>query len=173
MRGTRCRSVSQTESSRIIPAHAGNSAIGGCRACGRPDHPRACGELRCGGSASGSRNGSSPRMRGTHVRCHRPVDKRRIIPAHAGNSGVALRLLTASSDHPRACGELLSSHLLPPAILGSSPRMRGTPYHATYHHELSWIIPAHAGNSQPRTSPHALKPDHPRACGELGPCTTK
>ena len=131
--------------------------------------------------------GSSPRMRGTPVRrltC-RPV--RRIIPAHAGNSGSGGDPAWQFPDHPRACGELLSSsnrrlrptgssprmrELNRAAVInctvdGSSPRMRGTRTLSGPRNRSTRIIPAHAGNSHPRPDSQTRRADHPRACGEL------
>ena len=33
--------------------------------------------------------------------------------------------------------------------------------------EATWIIPAHAGNSDSAACPASVDADHPRACGEL------
>ena len=112
------------------------------------DHPRACGELSPPASDASTHNGSSPRMRGTPIQVARRGQRGRIIPAHAGNSNQSAghpprpeRIIpahagnsrsrslrkTERSDHPRACGELVSRGVL--------PRPAGR------------IIPAHAGNS--------------------------
>ena len=88
-------------------------------------------------------------------------------PRHAGNSRAGACRAPASSDHPRACGELAryGSIFLPG--FGSSPRMRGTRSLAIDTRWLQRIIPAHAGNSRRCCSPARVGPDHPRACGEL------
>ena len=52
------------------------------------------------------------------------------------------------------------------ALIGSSPRMRGTPGQACptlYRHRF---IPAHAGNTPAYHLPIDMRPVHPRACGE-------
>ena len=114
----------------------------------KSDHPRACGELAPLTGRWALHRGSSPRMRGTLVRAHLSRRRVRIIPAHAGNSGSIFSVVTAASDHPRACGEL-ANRSSPPTLLGR-------------------IIPAHAGNSStPYGRDGVYSPDHPRACGEL------
>ena len=113
-----------------------------------PDHPRACGELWTGDHPRGPAGaGSSPRMRGTPAYRPRPPILLRIIPAHAGNSGVRGGAYVLESDHPRACGELSWNEETPAWETGSSPRMRGTHPAVRVTHNLARIIPAHAGNS--------------------------
>ena len=153
---------------RIIPAHAGNSQVNLNKCLLTPDHPRACGELAAAYSSSGTTDGSSPRMRGTHPMRTLHSLRTRIIPAHAGNSSDATQRASRVPDHPRACGELSSRVMELVGSAGSSPRMRGTPRPTLRRALALRIIPAHAGNSkhfQPRIR---IKADHPRACGELG-----
>ncbi len=91
-----------------------------------PVHPRACGELLSRPSATTVMIGSSPRMRGTHP-IHSPHQAGgRFIPAHAGNSLIADDYGTATTVHPRACGELVTRKQKTSPTIGSSPRMRGT-----------------------------------------------
>ena len=168
MRGTRRGSASGLSIKRIIPAHAGNSAMSCVQLAAPPDHPRACGELRSMNPFATASAGSSPRMRGTRFLRHRLQALRRIIPAHAGNSSGRPNSPAPLSDHPRACGELLWDSSDPCSESGSSPRMRGTRECAGRLGSKSRIIPAHAGNSVCRWSPHQTISDHPRACGELG-----
>ena len=75
------------------------------------------------------------------------MPRRRIIPAHAGNSGSVDQAYAARPDHPRACG--------------------GTPSYDPKTAVLYRIIPAHAGNSSVPKRPICERSDHPRACGEL------
>ena len=154
--------------SRIIPAHAGNSPLTETRRQESADHPRACGELGQAAGKTYDEAGSSPRMRGTHQRHSPAIPDCRIIPAHAGNSSSLRRRMSVSSDHPRACGELVPSRSLTSSIDGSSPRMRGTPCCAPRDQALCRIIPAHAGNSASQPARWRCRSDHPRACGELG-----
>ena len=166
MRGTPAFTAPENELMRIIPAHAGNTAFPAWRGSHRSDHPRACGEHGRQCSAVKSPAGSSPRMRGTRVRWRPEPRKRRIIPAHAGNTHPAEKQPYGTADHPRACGEhLWRRHPLPPRG-GSSPRMRGTRAGLWLGLRGPRIIPAHAGNTAAIPPAGSRTTDHPRACGE-------
>ena len=89
-----------------------------------------------------------------------------IIPAHAGNTKMPRRRISACRDHPRACGEHVRLDFAPAADWGSSPRMRGTPELKTIFRKLRGIIPAHAGNTKHGDDGCSNDRDHPRACGE-------
>ena len=167
MRGTLCPLASPGELKRFIPA---------------------CGEHACAGSSIPSNVGSSPRMRGTQTFPHRHNVTLRFIPAHAGtprretHKMGAVRFIPAHAGntfrpsprmwrrtvHPRACGEHDHPLLLPAAIRGSSPRMRGTPPSAYQCIVDLRFIPAHAGNTSRSISAASPGSVHPRACGEHG-----
>ena len=106
MRGTRLSTSNGGTWTRIIPAHAGNSTTPAPEPRGRPDHPRACGELRDARLLNRPNSGSSPRMRGTPETDVLARILGRIIPAHAGNSLDSTDSRMDDPDHPRACGEL-------------------------------------------------------------------
>ena len=133
MRGTHPNHLRRVKPNRIIPAHAGNSRPARTRRLPISDHPRACGELWSYQAVSATNTGSSPRMRGTRGRSARTPVGVRIIPAHAGNSRPPGVNMAFTSDHPRACGELLGFTPAPVNSPGSSPRMRGTRRHAASH----------------------------------------
>ena len=65
MRGTLLSVDSILSRLGIIPAHAGNTLLTGCRWVRSRDHPRACGEHAMTRTPSTNLSGSSPRMRGT------------------------------------------------------------------------------------------------------------
>ena len=90
--------------SRIIPAHAGQTSACDSSASSCPDHPRACGANSVPVTGSKPPVGSSPRMRGKlqHDRVHDGAG--RIIPAHAGQTPRPSRRARTCPDHPRACG---------------------------------------------------------------------
>ena len=69
--------------------------------------------------------------------------------------------------HPRVCGELIALPARPSTMAGSSPRVRGTPSHATPRHPQRRFIPACAGNSPRCWSARSRSAVHPRVCGEL------
>ncbi len=90
---------------------------------------------------------------------------RRIIPAHAGQTGTYRPDLAVHSDHPRTCGANKPAGELGGLVRGSSPHMRGkrVPFPAG---GLSHrIIPAHAGQTPPGGLTHDVHADHPRTCG--------
>ena len=110
--------------------------------------------------------GSSPRMRGTRVR---PTGRRSalgIIPAYAGNTRATAARPQPTRDHPRVCGEHLTSCVMVVSSMGSSPRMRGTLVVAELLGHESGIIPAYAGNTWNRQRQASPCWDHPRVCGE-------
>ena len=145
MRGKRRLVREQHHRIRIIPAHAGQTASGRPEASCSADHPRACGANKSLSRMSPLRNGSSPRMRGKLLRCRIGQDRHRIIPAHAGQTGGAVRPPRRCPDHPRACGANSTLQKLIRALAGSSPRMRGKPSATAPWRTITRIIPAHAG----------------------------
>ena len=69
-------------------------------------------------------------------------------------------------DHPRACGEQLSTDSRVSDGGGSSPRVRGAGKHVWCGLRWCRIIPARAGSSCSWWRSWPLRSDHPRACGE-------
>ena len=131
--------------------------------------------------------GSSPRMRGARHVDMRGAGVSGIIPADAGSTETTAWALPASKDHPRGCGEHMSSENDDLPYSGSSPRMRGARMAAAWFWMATRIIPADAGSTcrmllstmcpmriipadagsttrRPRSS--SRQPDHPRGCGE-------
>ena len=90
--------------------------------------------------------GSSPRMRGTPLVVWGDSCDEGIIPAYAGNTPRAAWTPRSCRDHPRVCGEHVSCSATTEPVVGSSPRMRGTPLVSDVYAE--WME------------------DHPRVCGE-------
>ena len=111
-------------------------------------------------------SGSSPRMRGTPPNTWPVGTEVGIIPACAGNTKTLSCSTTALRDHPRVCGEHAWVFSAPSMALGSSPRVRGTPYKKLLCYPYSGIIPACAGNTCIVLEQCALVWDHPRVCGE-------
>ena len=89
-----------------------------------------------------------------------------IIPACAGSTAALRSRSVDYRDHPRMCGE----HRLVerPADLeqGSSPHVRGAPYHVRRTWWRRGIIPACAGSTCRIRLLPASRRDHPRMCGE-------
>ena len=107
VRGTRLEMIAPGLNRRFIPACAGNTRDYSERSCGRPVHPRVCGEHDQG----------RPKFQAAT----------RFIPACAGNTAHREQYARRIPVHPRVCGE----HKWTPWVMntdcGSSPRVRGTP----------------------------------------------
>ena len=73
---------------RIIPAHAGSTYRHPLVCYVAGDHPRSRGEHKCPSSAHAPGTGSSPLTRGARTLHKRSNSRLRIIPAHAGSTGV-------------------------------------------------------------------------------------
>ena len=152
--------------SRITPAYAGKS-------CGRElllivsrDHPRVCGEKRPPYLPRHTAVGSPPRMRGKVSDSEIAKGKVRITPAYAGKSYPWSWQSPPCRDHPRVCGEKVSSVSDASAVKGSPPRMRGKGILGAVNKADIRITPAYAGKR--RTLCRSCPPirDHPRVCGE-------
>ena len=165
-RGTYDRRGLRLESTRFIPAHAGNMPFENRSPRGRTVHPRARGEHARVAAAANTLRGSSPRTRGTSRVVGGVFVARRFIPAHAGN--IRARSLTGSrlTVHPRARGEHSWLVLLDWRMLGSSPRTRGTCAGRVTIIAAHRFIPAHAGNISREFRGPASPAVHPRARGE-------
>ena len=155
---------------RIIPAHAGQTCCRRRPSRSRPDHPRACGANNFEESKPLPAIGSSPRMRGKPSTRGLQGTRRRIIPAHAGQTTSGLPGSVTSSDHPRACGANVEMHASLGSHVGSSPRMRGKLRQQLHVPELFRIIPAHAGQTVsivPRSFASRFAGSSPRMRGKL------
>ena len=132
----------------IIPACAGNTPEARQLMAQQWDHPRVCGEHVKPAIATTLETGSSPRVRGTHNLDRRHGRFHGIIPACAGNTRWSGRRCCSTGDHPRVCGEHLRSQRKNDAIVGSSPRVRGTRFSNVFMLFCMGIIPACAGNTE-------------------------
>ena len=153
---------------RIIPACAGNAGGPHRRGDVVRDHPRVCGECLPRVSDRPGEDGSSPRVRGMRARWRRGGQRRRIIPACAGNATSGPGRRCPCADHPRVCGECLLTMAPCGSASGSSPRVRGMPRKAAVSDITPRIIPACAGNAVDRVTDSRRGRDHPRVCGECG-----
>ena len=166
VRGTFFHAGEECVAARFIPACAGNIAAGPSKSPHTSVHPRVCGEHSLFPPATPTEHGSSPRVRGTSLLRRDPRIPQRFIPACAGNMRSSVGCLTASSVHPRVCGEHLAARILFEDASGSSPRVRGTLSSREGQRDCLRFIPACAGNIQNRSSAFMLSPVHPRVCGE-------
>ena len=147
LRGTPIRAKPAVHPAGIIPALAGNTAFAWLPSARTRDHPRACGEHHSGAGELTHLRGSSPRLRGTRLKCSRKNYTTGIIPALAGNTASSYSLSLACRDHPRACGEHNHTETRVQGHGGSSPRLRGTRGGAVMTYGSYGIIPALAGNT--------------------------
>ena len=108
-------------------------------------------------------------MRGAPKRLSIPDFAVRIIPAYAGSTPEPQVVQVMNQDHPRVCGEHLSSSYSLVPVPGSSPRMRGALGLMCHVLPDGRIIPAYAGSTcAERPCPYPSG-DHPRVCGEHAP----
>ena len=131
LRGTRARIQPVPGRPRFIPAPAGNTLLQTIVDRQRPVHPRACGEHVSEFRRQQARRGSSPRLRGTPKPADRSRGHQRFIPAPAGNTLQRAPQRLEATVHPRACGEHIIWRLAGFTSIGSSPRLRGTPFQPT------------------------------------------
>ena len=129
-------------------------------------HPRVCGENRRICLMSIAVRGSSPRVRGKRISCHKMAPFHRLIPACAGKTRGLVVGPTGTRAHPRVCGENVDETASEGDCLGSSPRVRGKPPWADWAAWPQRLIPACAGKTLPPTWTAAPTRAHPRVCGE-------
>ena len=130
--------------------------------------------------------GSSPRVRGKHVRRPPPPRERGLIPACAGKTVQVHGVSWPGPAHPRVCGEntihvttALGSEGSSPRVRGkhrpgivddtsggSSPRVRGKRWRGVPIRDGEGLIPACAGKTTMMGELSDVGGAHPRVCGE-------
>ena len=170
----------------LIPACAGKTVVLGHSSHARRAHPRVCGENSNGGNEAAVELGSSPRVRGKHIRSQRGNASHRLIPACAGKTNQVLIERSHAGAHPRVCGENSWRLVTSCVIDGSSPRVRGKRTRSPGPCSTRRLIPACAGKTDgfARSIPdeglipacagktlfctvaHSTGWAHPRVCGE-------
>ena len=148
------------------PRLRGTCRAAPCRYTEHAVHPRACGEHVGEIVSHNVGHGSSPRLRGTRPDRALAIGQHRFIPAPAGNTTARRTWRRWSTVHPRACGEHGAGPFGFAPFLGSSPRLRGTPFRHGCRAEVDRFIPAPAGNTICSVSTTSRRSVHPRACGE-------
>ena len=155
----------------IIPALAGNTRAFLDTEDLFPDHPRSRGEYFRSQKDCSWITGSSPLSRGILVHFWTLRICFRIIPALAGNTLGAKKIVPGLRDHPRSRGEyscLVRAGLVP---RGSSPLSRGILPSISCGACSPGIIPALAGNTSWGIRCPGRGPDHPRSRGEYRAAT--
>ncbi len=135
---------------RLIPAGAGNGSGSSGTTTHRSAHPRGRGERRLYGDIEREADGSSPRARGTGPPGRVRLNRRRLIPAGAGNGVSSRARLPTLAAHPRGRGERYPLRSGPQNSAGSSPRARGTGIARIAGFGRDRLIPAGAGNGSRR-----------------------
>ena len=106
----------------------------------------ACAGKRFFAPLGGWKNGGSPpRMRGKAVKLYVTSASSRITPAYAGKRRFQFIGRRVYEDHPRVCGEKLTTFDSGKLIPGSPPRMRGKVTHGYSAKPVCRITPAYAG----------------------------
>ena len=145
MRGSLFATIHAREVMGIIPAYAGLTILPLSSLSHSWDHPRVCGAHCQPFYDSHICPGSSPRMRGSLATNYIHRHSTGIIPAYAG---LTVKQYTSKEnhwDHPRVCGAHVLMMLFLCAVMGSSPRMRGSPSQESVRLSMLGIIPAYAG----------------------------
>ena len=110
--------------------------------------------------------GSSPLTRGKPASRSTTLQRRGLIPAHAGKTSATHWRPLRSRAHPRSRGE----NTQPPGVLsstrGSSPLTRGKRLQEQRRPNEGRLIPAHAGKTHHRRSIRKPRRAHPRSRGE-------
>ena len=151
---------------RLIPAHAGKTALGACRSTPTRAHPRSRGENGPDAHFTAFGSGSSPLTRGKRREVGHGDAARGLIPAHAGKTGSARVTSFPIQAHPRSRGENEYVTWLRAAQAGSSPLTRGKPVELIGGGDERGLIPAHAGKTLGMRTPASSRWAHPRSRGE-------
>ena len=165
-RGKRRRSRHGARARRLIPAHAGKTTNHGPKPVNKTAHPRSRGENRGNGRVIAGLDGSSPLTRGKPGNAVRPAGRARLIPAHAGKTGIPQVRALPTRAHPRSRGENGSAMSSESTNTGSSPLTRGKPDTQTARDAYQRLIPAHAGKTRARSRSSLTSPANPRSRGE-------
>lgn len=110
--------------------------------------------------------GITPAYAGKVDVVHLPVVFRGITPACAGKSTQYFPACSCIWDHPRVCGEKLSTTSTDIHPAGSPSRVRGKADFPVRCREHSRITPACVGKRRKPCRRHAANRDHPRVCGK-------
>ncbi len=146
LRGTGLVCSAGIRLSRFIPAPAGNGPKS-ARPTSKPAvYPRACGERWLIETSVLANTGLSPRLRGTACSRSAACRTRRFIPAPAGNGWQRHAGRCVRPVYPRACGERAPNIVEGGALIGLSPRLRGTDAFVIVEKPGARFIPAPAGN---------------------------
>ena len=151
---------------RLIPAHAGKTAISSLYSAGLAAHPRSRGENSGGEGGHSIGFGSSPLTRGKPSIVRNPACRAGLIPAHAGKTPAPQADGNQEQAHPRSRGENRAGARNPVMETGSSPLTRGKQGGYRVNGRGLRLIPAHAGKTCATSTGNSHAPAHPRSRGE-------
>ena len=147
MRGKEVQGLLQDLVGGITPAYAGKSHTCSIGFPALQDHPRVCGE-KYPSEQHGVRTMGSPlRVRGKAGLSHGCLVLVGITPARAGKRVLCLGLPVLRWDHPRVCGEKLSTTSTDIHPAGSPPPVRGKDFSMNPKSCRAGITPPCAGKS--------------------------
>ena len=131
----------------LIPAHAGKTTGQTAVRGGDWAHPRSRGENDILNATGFRLTGSSPLTRGKPARGRVTFRSGRLIPAHAGKTGLCDTPVVSHRAHPRSRGENTVGALAVLPDRGSSPLTRGKRVLEVRGRRAIGLIPAHAGKT--------------------------
>ena len=105
VRGKQYEELKAALEERITPACAGKTKPHPFLSHLSADHPRVCGENPSQALRIVRPRGSPPRVRGKQAFPETKSFRTRITPACAGKTWATASRLSATTDHPRVCGE--------------------------------------------------------------------
>ncbi len=91
----------------------------------------------------------------------------RFIPTRVGKSSIKGEGTQMIAVHPHACGEVVKNDINIAPMLGSSPRVWGSPVILTVQKTTARFIPTRVGKSSPPFLQQHSASVHPHACGEV------
>ena len=133
---------------RLIPAHAGKTSFLASSCVSLEAHPRSRGENDLEWRILLCTTGSSPLTRGKRRIAAGEEFTDRLIPAHAGKTGMAGTRRWRTTAHPRSRGENIKAAVSVVVEWGSSPLTRGKQRAQLGRHFRPGLIPAHAGKTR-------------------------
>jgi len=151
---------------RFIPTCVGNTRFSRKISTRASVHPHVCGEHKALPHKPPVSLGSSPRVWGTLDAGGCAAAYRRFIPTCVGNTVITTRIECCITVHPHVCGEHVIGYWLLVLIIGSSPRVWGTPMWLNLVNGMFRFIPTCVGNTYPVIPPFVPLSVHPHVCGE-------
>ena len=165
VRGNRRRPAGGDAQGRSIPAGAGEPPRRRRRARPRGVYPRRCGGTALQEAGALGVGGLSPQVRGNREAELRREPRLGSIPAGAGEPAPTARGSPPGAVYPRRCGGTSPARLDHLGRGGLSPQVRGNHHGCNLNEDVSWSIPAGAGEPSGARPPGSARRVYPRRCG--------